>query len=527
MSSKRDKKRSKKSSRDKRRQDEGSETSLQREEPSSEAATSRQHRGASNDDDELDRTKQTKKSEKGKLDHRKAARGSGSPEGDAENAEDVVDGVAVAKPKSDKKTKSDKQTKSDKKAKSTANASTSARKDGKTSNRKDGAKRQSSRRRGSGGSSSPSSSSDEADVANNKKKLADGVNVAKDAKEMFSELQARRAANLVRCRLALCLSALVGVTLVVVGAGLLIAFGFFGLCTDADFSYSCGSFECCATACNATASFVGASADAAIARSQNDCKLVVANPVEISGTVLLLSGWVVIVAALVCFVQVNRVARLDVPASVFGNTMVASLVLIVLAIIAFIIAALPEVSADTAADITSIQKSLLIFAITAVWPGVILLIVALVGLYMAWKSQATSRKKKVLVLGLSGSGKSYVARGIVAAAERRNGRRRSGTVLNMGGKSTSGVFVQAVTRTDGFSLQFLEAADLSLLRVTRWVGVGAPVRLPCLCALFPLSSMSRPRWRWIAPGVWAPPSTQSTTSGKRRGQWLCSFVAFR
>jgi hypothetical protein len=447
MSTKHDKKRSKKSSRDSRRRDESDEAAPQ---PHSEGDASSQRHGS---DGELGRTKKEKRSKKDKADIRKAARGSGSRE--ADDLEDTVDAAEVA----------DATNKSDNNTKSTPSASASER---QKSSRKDGAKRKKSKRRGSGGSSSSPSDSDEADIQR-KKKLANGVNVAKDARETFSELQARRAANLVRCKLALCLSTIVGIALVVVGAGLLIAFGFVGSCADAEFSFSCGSFGCCATACNGTASFVGASADAATERSQNDCKRVVGNPLEISGTVLLLSGWVVVIAALVCLVQVNRVARLDVPASVFGNALVASLVLIALAIIGFIIAALPDFSADAAADTASLQQSLLIFAITAVWPGVVLLIVALVGLYLAWKSQATSRKKKVMVVGLSGSGKSHVARGIVAAAERRSGRCRSGTVLHMGGKPTSGVFVQAVTRPDGFSLQFLEAGDLSLLRVTRWV----------------------------------------------------------
>ena len=101
--------------------------------------------------------------------------------------------------------------------------------------------------------------------------------------------------------------------------------------------------------------------------------------------------------------------------------MVVAVVLIVLAVIGFIVGTLPSDSnADTAAAPT-LNESFLIFALTVFWPGVVLLTISLVGLYMAWQSQTTSRKRTVLVLGLNGSGKSHVATGIVRAAEKQGG----------------------------------------------------------------------------------------------------------
>ena len=443
MSGKRDKKKSsKKSSKSKRREKEVDDDEEQDGAPVVGNSDS--------DDDALsrDRNKRGKKgTKKDKKRDKKSSRKAEKGEDEQEEEEHEEDGSANANSAKNKNKDKDKSKKGDKK---------------RTDDRK-GSKKKSRGRKGT----SDGADSDEdkaAALAAAEKKLGARVNLVKEAKETFAELQARRATNMQRCRLALSLSAILGGVCVVVGAGLYIAFGFVGRCTDPDLPFDCGSFECCPNACNSTDVVLGEG-------SVDECSLVIANPVEISGIVLLIVGWIAIVASLVCFVQVNRVAQMEIPASAFGTMLVVALVLILAAIVGFIVAGVATTGGATVTNTVSLPQGFLILALTTIWPGALLLIISLVGLHLTWKSQATLRRRKVLVLGLSGSGKSLVVSGLLTAAEKTSGRGASGTVQNFSGKPTSGFLTQSVTRSDGHSLEFTETGGIGLSQLLRFVVV--------------------------------------------------------
>jgi hypothetical protein len=338
-----------------------------------------------------------------------------------------------------------------------------------------------------------SSNGDEEDDA--KEDPNEGVSVVKDSKETFEQLQARKAQNLRSCRQALCGGAVAGFVLLVVGAGLLVALGYAGRCTDPLFPYACGSFECCASACEDDGSTNDdGSSSSDVSGVVGKCALIIINPLEAAGVTLLVVGVVALVGVVVCVLQVNRrtSARVVVPAVAYGCALLLSFVLIAVAVVAFAVGAtLPSDSTSTIAVVagsnatggedelvaTSAADSLFIVAVSTVWPGVLLLVGAMVGLHLRWRSTVTSRKRLLLVLGLRGSGKSHVASELMGAAERqtdggsdaRDKRRssssattaRSGALHDTAGRPTAGNFALAVVRPDGLSMVVMENAGTS------------------------------------------------------------------
>lgn len=295
------------------------------------------------------------------------------------------------------------------------------------------------------------------DFADGPKAASDRVTIVKDEKETFAELQARKAANLLRCRWGLCSAAILGICLIIVGAGLLIAFAYIGRCSDPTFPNACSSFECCSTGCSVP---------------EPVCELVIVSPLEAAGIALHISGWLCILTVLICFAQVSRMAALSVPSSIFGYLLVASIVLLVASLIGFVVAALAQsgVIADDpdSEAVTSLEDGFWIFALTTIWPAVILFAASMAGLYVGWKSKRTAKAKTILVVGLGGSGKSHIVDGLVSAAEKQQGAGRSGVVQNMGGRPTKGLMMQAVTRSDGYCLRFFEPGDVPLMDVLRY-----------------------------------------------------------
>ena len=375
----------------------------------------------SEDGDNIGKDKKKKKSRKKDKKDKKSKKDSpdleegGAPKGDEEDEKDQ-------KKKKKKKNKGDK----DKKGKNKKKKKKKKKQKGKDG--KDG---------------------EESDEESNKKKLETNVTLVTDTKVTFEELQRRRAENLKRCQLAMIVALALGLLFLIIGSGLVTAFTYVGRCADPIYNYSCAIYECCSINCETV--------------NETQCIQVIASPLETSGLVLMVLGFSALLADIICFAQVQRNAQFDVPATLFGTCFVAAVVMLFIAILAFTIAALAATGyVDTTTEVDDVEQSFMVVGITFVWPVVPMMLVSIIVLYVRWRSQNTSRRHRVLVLGLSGSGKSHAVSQLVQTAEVQFGSKSSGTLHNPGGLPTNGIFVQGVSRADGHALLFVEMGDIDI-----------------------------------------------------------------
>ena len=298
----------------------------------------------------------------------------------------------------------------------------------------------------------------DADERTSSQKNSAVITLETDSKETFAELQLRRAQNVAKCQQALSIAFIVGFILIVVSVGLFIAFAYGGRCSDPLFPYMCNSFDCCSQTCTAVSSSDN---------PNGECVITIVNPIEAVAITLIIVGFLTIAAVVICCIQVNRVAQLRWSPQIFGFSIVIGVILILVSIIAFVIVAANswddelsmEGNNNMSDSILPTSEVLMTVALTMIWPGAVLVTLSIIIMYIMWRSQATTKKHQVLVFGLPGSGKSYVTSGIMSAAEKMSGGQSSGTIYNMGGQTTNGIFAQEVMRSDGHSLQLIEVGD--------------------------------------------------------------------